>query len=73
MLEDEEREKLAKVIQQWNNNRLDLFEISQPDEVSCRQPGGGRKPTEIICSCWGSPAAAISSLCNWIYRSVPRT
>ncbi|XP_035811077.2 afadin isoform X2 [Amphiprion ocellaris] len=32
MPEEEEREKLAKVIRQWNNNRLDLFEISQPDE-----------------------------------------
>lgn len=43
MPEEEEREKLAKIIQQWNNNRLDLFEISQPDEVSRRQPrGGGR-------------------------------
>ncbi|XP_029973342.1 afadin-like [Salarias fasciatus] len=32
MPENEEREKLAKVIRQWNNTRLDLFEISQPDE-----------------------------------------
>lgn len=48
MPEEEEREKLAKVIQQWNNNRLDLFEISQPDEVSRRQQPAGRKPTEII-------------------------
>ncbi|XP_035529456.1 afadin [Morone saxatilis] len=32
MPEEEEREKLAKVIRQWNDNRLDLFEISQPDE-----------------------------------------
>ncbi|XP_058471589.1 afadin [Solea solea] len=32
MPEEEEREKLAKVIRQWNNNRLDLFEISQPDD-----------------------------------------
>ncbi|KAM9842539.1 afadin [Aulostomus maculatus] len=31
MPEEEEREKLARVIRQWNNNRLDLFEISQPD------------------------------------------
>ncbi|XP_037550755.1 afadin [Nematolebias whitei] len=28
----EEREKLSKVIRQWNSSRLDLFEISQPDE-----------------------------------------
>lgn len=34
MPEEEERAKLAKVIRQWNDNRLDLFEISQPDEVS---------------------------------------
>ncbi|XP_044022668.1 afadin isoform X2 [Siniperca chuatsi] len=32
MPEEKEREKLAKVIRQWNNNRLDLFEISPPDE-----------------------------------------
>ncbi|KAG8013148.1 Afadin [Nibea albiflora] len=32
MPEEEKREKLAKVIRQWNDNRLDLFEISQPDE-----------------------------------------
>ncbi|XP_029982516.1 afadin [Sphaeramia orbicularis] len=32
MPEEEKREKLAKVIRQWNNNRLDLFEISRPDE-----------------------------------------
>lgn len=34
MPHEEEREKLAEVIRQWNNNRLDLFEISRPDEVS---------------------------------------
>ncbi|XP_077396114.1 afadin isoform X2 [Festucalex cinctus] len=28
---EEDREKLANVIRQWNNNRLDLFEISEPD------------------------------------------
>ncbi|KAM9354816.1 afadin [Pholidichthys leucotaenia] len=32
MPEEEERAKLAKVIRQWNSHRLDLFEISQPDE-----------------------------------------
>ncbi|XP_034531280.1 afadin [Notolabrus celidotus] len=32
MPEEKGREKLAQVIRQWNNNRLDLFEISQPDE-----------------------------------------
>lgn len=29
-----EREALRTVIRQWNNNRLDLFELSEPDEVS---------------------------------------
>ncbi|XP_077416301.1 afadin isoform X2 [Vanacampus margaritifer] len=28
---EEDRAKLANVIRQWNNNRLDLFEISEPD------------------------------------------
>ncbi|XP_072222021.1 afadin [Leuresthes tenuis] len=32
MPEKKEWEKLSVVIRQWNNNRLDLFEISQPDE-----------------------------------------
>lgn len=31
---DEERRKLADIIHHWNANRLDLFEISQPTEVS---------------------------------------
>lgn len=29
-----EREALRGVIQQWNANRLDLFELSEPNEVS---------------------------------------
>ncbi|XP_038155484.1 afadin isoform X2 [Cyprinodon tularosa] len=32
MPETSERQRLAEVIRQWNSNRLDLFEISQPDE-----------------------------------------
>lgn len=31
-----EREALRSVIQQWNANRLDLFELSEPDEASER-------------------------------------
>lgn len=31
-----EREALRSVIQQWNANRLDLFELSEPDEVNKR-------------------------------------
>lgn len=29
-----ERETLRGVIQQWNANRLDLFELSEPNEVN---------------------------------------
>lgn len=29
-----DREALSSVIQQWNANRLDLFELSEPNEVS---------------------------------------
>jgi hypothetical protein len=29
-----EREALRTMIQQWNANRLDLFELSEPNEVS---------------------------------------
>lgn len=32
-----EREALRSVIQQWNANRLDLFELSEPDEVRVSQ------------------------------------
>jgi hypothetical protein len=28
-----DQESLAQVIQQWNSNRLDLFALSQPNEV----------------------------------------
>lgn len=31
-----EREALRNVIAQWNANRLDLFELSEPNEVSCQ-------------------------------------
>lgn len=34
MKRNEEREALRSVIQQWNANRLDLFELSEPNEVS---------------------------------------
>uniref|UniRef100_A0A8C8DI44 Afadin n=1 Tax=Oryzias sinensis TaxID=183150 RepID=A0A8C8DI44_9TELE len=39
---EEERRKLADIINHWNANRLDLFEISQPTEVgSCAAERGG--------------------------------
>lgn len=44
---EEERRKLADIINHWNANRLDLFEISRPTEVGGRgqgqeRPGGAR-------------------------------
>lgn len=47
---EEERRKLADIINHWNANRLDLFEISQPTEV--REPGDsavgtGRGPEHL--------------------------
>lgn len=30
-----EREALRNVIAQWNANRLDIFELSEPNEVNC--------------------------------------
>ena len=33
MTKAQERENLRNIIQQWNANRLDLFEISEPNEV----------------------------------------
>lgn len=34
-LHNMEREQLITIINEWNINRLDLFELSQPNEVSC--------------------------------------
>ena len=31
---EREREQLKSIIDEWNVNRLDLFELSQPNEVS---------------------------------------
>lgn len=36
-----ERINLRNIINQWNANRLDLFELSEPNEVSA----GGRTPS----------------------------
>jgi hypothetical protein len=33
----QERETLRNVIAQWNANRLDLFELSEPNEVSLEE------------------------------------
>ena len=30
---EEERHRLTQQINEWNANRLDLFELNQPDEV----------------------------------------
>lgn len=46
---EEERRKLADIINHWNANRLDLFEISDPTEVSdptaTPPPGPARSAT----------------------------
>ncbi|XP_056281714.1 afadin [Pseudoliparis swirei] len=60
MPEGEERAKLAEVIRQWNNNRLDLFGISQPDEhlefhgvqrFYFEDRGGGNVATKCLRVC----------------------
>ncbi|KAK2826588.1 hypothetical protein Q5P01_020802 [Channa striata] len=60
MPKEEEREQLARVIRQWNNNRLDLFEISQPDEnlefhgvmrFSFEDRAGGNVATKCLRVC----------------------
>jgi hypothetical protein len=37
----QERETLRNVIAQWNANRLDLFELSEPNEVSLDETRNG--------------------------------
>lgn len=51
MPEEEKREKLAKVIRQWNQRRLDLFEISQPDEVRHQKHPNPLKMNVASSSC----------------------
>ncbi|MCJ8743945.1 hypothetical protein PDJAM_G00100600 [Pangasius djambal] len=45
---EEERRKLADIINHWNANRLDLFEISQPTEMSGNREEERRKLADII-------------------------
>lgn len=59
---DEERRKLADIIHHWNANRLDLFEISQPTEVSAAAAGvsrgrGARGPATRRPRGWGEQSA----------------
>lgn len=67
-----DREALRHVIQQWNANRLDIFELSEPNEVSrgsapgLPRPGpllgkmtageNGGKSSPLMCGC-ATPAA----------------
>ncbi|KAM6917386.1 afadin [Lycodopsis pacificus] len=68
MPEEAEREKLAEVIRHWNNNRLDLFEISQPDEnlefhgvmrFYFEDRDGGNVATKCLRVCSNSPTQAV--------------
>lgn len=48
---EEERRKLADIINHWNANRLDLFEISQPTEVSPRSRERAQAARSPVCPC----------------------
>ncbi|ROL52486.1 Afadin [Anabarilius grahami] len=48
---EEERRKLADIINHWNANRLDLFEISQPTEVSPRSRERAQAARASGCPC----------------------
>lgn len=49
---EEERRKLADIINHWNANRLDLFEISRPTEVG-DHPGVARDTADQQALSWG--------------------
>jgi hypothetical protein len=56
----QERETLRNVIAQWNANRLDLFELSEPNEVSLDET----RNKVIICAFehrYCSPVRALSA------------
>ena len=48
---EEERRKLADIINHWNANRLDLFEISRPTEVGARPGPPGEAADLRALSC----------------------
>lgn len=52
---EEERRKLADIINHWNANRLDLFEISRPTEVGA-QPGVAGEAADTRALSWGRGA-----------------
>ncbi|KAM9777512.1 afadin [Neosynchiropus ocellatus] len=71
MPEEAEREELARVIRQWNHSRLDLFEISCPDQDLVfhgvmrfyLEDGGGTVATKCMrLSSWSSTQDVIQTL-----------
>ncbi|XP_068194682.1 afadin-like isoform X2 [Antennarius striatus] len=74
MPEGEEQQKLATVIRQWNKNRRDLCEISQPDEnlefygvmrFYFEDHVGGTVATKCVPVCSSSPTCeVIETLCK---------
>jgi len=42
-VKEEELQRLKRQIKEWNENRLDLFELSQPNEVFISLPGSLRQ------------------------------
>ncbi|XP_028293825.1 afadin-like [Gouania willdenowi] len=71
---EDDRDKIAKVIRQWNNTRMDLFEISQPDEnlqfhgvmrFYFEDHVEGNVATKCLRVCSNSPASeVIETLCE---------
>ncbi|RXN07487.1 afadin-like isoform X9 [Labeo rohita] len=58
---EEERRKLADIINHWNANRLDLFEISQPTENDKTCPTGLVVVSGALVS-WASSSASVAPL-----------
>lgn len=63
---EEERRKLADIINHWNANRLDLFEISQPTEVSPRS----RERAQAARAPSDSEPVAVVGTCRFAHVSV---
>lgn len=79
---EEERRKLADIINHWNANRLDLFEISQPTEVgSCAAEraacppgpsrGSDRGRRAGLWAAWSFPAGRLGS--EGIHSELPNS
>lgn len=70
---EEERRKLADIINHWNANRLDLFEISQPTEVGAAEAARPPPPRRLDPGIRPGTARARRAACSFLPGQRTRT